>query len=164
MTANRRHLHSDQKPGMPHSTSEPSVGRRMNEQLRKRKSLEQTVFTSITRETSREQSGDNEGEEYLVRGRSITRDQVPERSNASLEATLEVSTLTSPNKRSRSPVKRIFGDRKWLKKSESAREFSNMTSKEPVSKDSSKRVGDKITWRVENIVSDLSFSTFGPLF
>ena len=142
MPPNRVHPRS---PGMPHSQSESNID------FRSHVTKAHNPPTNIDGRGNHHAtlSEDSDPSSVTSRGRSFSRTPSPIKVLEDIMEDLSPVSPPSPIKRSRSPLKQMFGEHGWLGKSMSMKELPN----EEYRKTGLKHWGGKIKQRVEHIVS-----------
>ena len=132
-------------PGMSHSQSESNIDFR----------APPTNAHNLRRGKMFAMHGDNSGRtsedsaaSSLSRGRSISRTPSPVKLLEDIKEDQSPSSPVAPPKRSRSPLKQLFGEGGWLGKSTSFKELPD----EEYRKKGLKHWGEKIKQRVEDLV------------
>lgn len=126
--------------GLPHSQSEGNITYR-SEVCRKPDT--QINHTFLTGDDSHVRFSEES------RGRSLLRTPSPSKQLEDIKEDQSAEPELSPPKRSRSPMKQLFGERGWLGKSTSMKELPS----EEYRKTGLKHWGGKIKERVEHLVN-----------
>ena len=142
------------KPGMPHSQSEGNIKFRSGHSSGSSSGSQFSHIYSAKDDKSVRLSQDTVSSSALSRGRSMRRTPSPTKELEDIkEVHSPVTPPPSPPKRSRSPMKRMFGERGWLGKSMSMNELPG----EEYRKTGIKHWGGKIKKGVGNLVSSLPY-------
>lgn len=139
-------IYGHKSPGMSHSQSEGNIDFRAPA-TNTRTLRAGTTFHSQHDHAS-ELNGGTDVSPTFSRGRRITRTPSPVKLLEDIKEDQMVGSAPSPAKRSRSPMKQLFGENGWLGRSTSMNELPD----EKYRKTGIKHWGGKIKERVENIV------------
>ena len=93
-------------------------------------------------------SSEDSGETLFSRGRGLSRSPSPVKLLEDIKEDQAIVSSFTPPKRSRSPLKQLFGERSWFGKSASFRELPD----DDYHKKGIKHWGGKIKQRVEDLV------------
>ncbi|KAK3174290.1 hypothetical protein OEA41_001534 [Lepraria neglecta] len=146
-TVNYGKKYGHRSPGMPHSQSEGNIDFRAT--ARNDHSIRVGKKFAVRGEHNRSSEDTSATSSSFSRGRSISRTPSPTKL---LENINEDEATPSPPKRSRSPMKQLFGERGWLGKSMSMKELPSAEYR----KGGIKHWGGKLKERVEHLTEDVS--------
>ena len=133
-------------PGMPHSQSESNIDYRAPP-TNKHNLRRGETFTVLTGDNHFRTSEDS-NETLYSRGRGLSRSSSPVKLLEDIKEDQTTFSSPSPPKRSRSPMKQLFGEGGWLGKSSSFKQLSD----DDYHKKGIKHWGGKIKQRVEVFV------------
>ena len=136
-------------PRMPHSQSESNIN--YHAPPTNAHSL-RVGKTFALRGDNHLRSSDESTESAFSRGRSVSRTPSPVKLLEDIKEDQSPGSPVAPPKRSRSPMKQLFGERGWLGKSTSFKELPD----EEYRKKGLKHWGGKIKQRVEDFVGPIS--------